>query len=267
MTKPGIKAVVFDWAGTTVDFGSFAPTAVFINLFQQVGITITPLQARSGMGMMKKDHLHHILNLEDVTTQWVTRFGDNPTEKDVTELFDNFIPMQNQSLTAYAKPIRGLDVVMRYLRENDIKVGSTTGYLRGMMDILIPKAAEYGYSPDVVVCSDEAPNGRPYPWMCYQNAIQLGVYPMSEMVKVGDTIIDIQEGINAGMISVGISVTGNMMGLIEEEIEKMPKEAFDKINAAVKEEMYAAGAHYVVDGIWDLPALIETINAEMITRK
>lgn len=258
-----IQAVILDWAGTAVDYGSFAPTAVFLRLFKSMGVEISAEDARSGMGLMKKDHLRTILSREAVSRTWIAAFNRPYQESDIDNLFDNFIPMQLAVLEDYATPIPGLHEVTGLLRERGIKIGSTTGYIRSMMDILAPKASEHGYQPDCIVCPDEVPAGRPYPWMCYQNAQKMGVYPMSAMVKVGDTLVDMEEGLNAGMWTVGLSLSGNLLGLTEAEVEAMSTEKRAIENQRAAQRLYQAGAHYVVDGIWDLPSALDKISSQI----
>lgn len=258
-----IQAVILDWAGTAVDYGSFAPTAVFLRLFKSMGVEISAEDARSGMGLMKKDHLRTILSREAVSRTWIAAFNRPYQESDIDNLFDNFIPMQLAVLEDYATPIPGLHEVTGLLRERGIKIGSTTGYIRSMMDILAPKASEQGYQPDCIVCPDEVPAGRPYPWMCYQNAQKMGVYPMSAMVKVGDTLVDMEEGLNAGMWTVGLSLSGNLLGLTEAEVEAMSTEKRAIENQRAAQRLYQAGAHYVVDGIWDLPSALDKISSQI----
>ena len=258
-----IKAVILDWAGTTVDYGSFAPTAVFLRLFESQGIHITAEDARSGMGLMKKDHLRTILSRPAVAEAWKAAHGTPHSEADINILFENFVPMQLAVLTEFAQPIPGLLSVVKDLRARGIKIGSTTGYIRSMMDVLTPKARENGYEPDCIVCPDEVPNGRPYPWMCYQNAIQLNTYPMQAMVKVGDTLVDIEEGLNAGMWTVGLSQTGNLMGLSEAEVKALSVEDRESANQRIAAQFYQAGAHYVIEGIWDLPVILKNIESRL----
>jgi phosphonoacetaldehyde hydrolase len=258
-----VKAVILDWAGTAVDYGSFAPTSVFLRLFESQQITITPEDARSGMGLMKKDHLRAILNRPAVAKAWRSVHGRDSTEADVENLFSNFVEKQIAALEEYAEPIPGLLEVAAVLRTAGIKIGSTTGYLRAMMDVLAPKARQYGYEPDSLVCPDDVPAGRPYPWMCYQNAIKLDVYPMQAMVKVGDTLVDIAEGLNAGMWTVGISLTGNLMGLRPDEINRLPADTLEKEHARIAGQLFQAGAHYVIKGIWDLPTVLEDIRLRL----
>ena len=258
-----LKAVVLDWAGTAVDYGSFAPTAVFLRLFESRGLKITADDARSGMGLMKKDHLRTILALPAVAKAWKVEHGISASEADIDYLFNDFVPMQTSVLKEFAEPIPGLLSVVKELRERKLKIGTTTGYLRQMMEVLAPKAKENGYEPDCIVCPDEVPAGRPYPWMCYQNAIQLGVHPMQAMVKVGDTLPDIEEGLNAGMWTVGLSLTGNLLGLNEEEAKSLALEERYRLRKKIEAQLYQAGAHYVIDGIWDLPDMLNDIESRL----
>ncbi len=258
-----VKAVILDWAGTAVDYGSFAPTAVFLRLFESQGVPITAEDARSGMGLMKKDHLRMILSRPPVSEAWKAAHGAPYSDADVDDLFENFVPMQLAVLKEFAEPIPGLLDVVKDLRARNIKIGSTTGYIRSMMDVLAPKARENGYEPDCIICPDEVPNGRPYPWMCYQNAIQLNVYPMQAMVKVGDTLVDIEEGLNADMWTVGISQTGNLFGLSEAEVKATPLEERKAANQKIASQLYQAGAHYVIEGIWDLPVVLNDIESRL----
>ncbi|MBC7876191.1 MAG: phosphonoacetaldehyde hydrolase [Anaerolineales bacterium] len=255
-----LKAVILDWAGTAVDYGSFAPTAVFLRLFENQNVKIAVEDARSGMGLMKKDHLRTILARPQVAEAWKTAHGKPASEDDIDSLFNSFVPLQLSVLKEFAEPIHGLLDVVKELREREVKIGTTTGYLRSMMEVLAPKAKENGYEPDCTVCPDEVPAGRPYPWMCYENAIQLGVFPMQAMVKVGDTLPDIEEGLNAGMWTVGLSLTGNLLGMNESEVNLLSPEDRDHAINKIETQLYQAGAHYVIDGIWDLPDVLDDIE-------
>ncbi len=258
-----VKAVILDWAGTAVDYGSFAPTAVFMRLFESRGAKITTNDARSGMGLMKKDHLRKILSIPSVAQAWHAEHGSDPSDLDIENLFNDFVGLQLSVLRDYAQPIPGLLEVADKLRARSIKIGSTTGYIRPMMNILAHEAKQKGYEPDCIVCPDEVPAGRPLPWMCYQNAIQLGVYPMHAMVKVGDTIPDIDEGLNAGMWTVGLSLTGNLLGLNEEEVGALSPAEKDNACERIEAQLYQAGAHFVIDGIWDLPDVLDEIESRL----
>jgi phosphonoacetaldehyde hydrolase len=258
-----VKAVILDWAGTAVDYGSFAPTEVFVRLFESRGIRITHEEARSGMGLMKKDHLLKILSIPAVASAWHAEHGKDLTEADIENFFKDFVCLQTPVLQEYAEPIPGLLDVIDGLRTRSIMIGSTTGYLRAMMDILAPEAKKNGYEPDCIICPDEVPAGRPYPWMCYQNAMQMGVYPMHAMVKVGDTLVDIEEGLNAGMWTVGLSLTGNLMGMSQDQVKALPEPERKKACERIESQLYEAGAHFVIEGIWDFPKILDEIEARL----
>jgi len=258
-----LKAAILDWAGTTVDYGSFAPTAVFIRLFEEEGVAISAEDARSGMGLMKKDHLRTILSRPAVAQAWQSAHGRPASAEDIDRLFERFVPMQLSVLEMYADPIPGLATTIENLRDRHLRIGSTTGYTRPMMDVLLPAAKKRGYSPDCVVCPDEMPAGRPFPWMCYQNAIQLEVFPMEAMVKVGDTLVDIEEGLNAGMWTVGVSLTGNMLGLSERQVQALTGQEREEAARRIGAQLTRAGAHVVIEGIWDLPAALDQIQTRL----
>jgi phosphonoacetaldehyde hydrolase len=255
-----LKAVILDWAGTTVDYGSFAPTAVFLKLFESWQVSIKIEHARAPMGLMKKDHLRAIAFNPEVSALWHNVHGKAVTDTDIDEMFASFVPMQLQCLKDYAQVIPGVPEAIAAFREMGVKIGSTTGYTRPMMEILAPAASANGYTPDSWVAASDVPAGRPYPWMAYQNAIQMQIFPLEAYVKIGDTLVDIEEGLNAGMWTIGLAVTGNLMGLTEAEVQSLsPDEFNDKRNLAA-EQLFEAGAHYVVDSLADCPAIIEDIN-------
>ncbi len=265
--RGNVQAVILDWAGTTVDFGSFAPTAVFMRLFEERGVTITAADARSGMGLMKKDHLRTILARPTVAAAWEAKHGGPASDEDIDSLFESFVPMQTAVVKDFAEPIPGCLDVIEEIRERGIKIGSTTGYIRSMMDVLMPVAAEKGYAPDSTVCPDEVPAGRPYPWMVYQNMMNLNVFPVEAVVKVGDTLADIEEGLNAGVWTVGLSQTGNLLGLSEDEFNKLTLDQQDEALIKVEGQLNRAGAHFVVEGIWELPFVLNEIEKRLLHGK
>jgi phosphonoacetaldehyde hydrolase len=255
-----LKAIIVDWAGTSVDFGSFAPTAAFMKVFEAQGVPITMEQARGPMGLMKKDHIRVLTHVPAIAEAWKSVHSHRPSEDDVEMMFRQFVPLQMQCLTQYADPIHGAVDVLAEWRRDGLKVGSTTGYTREMMDLLAPEAARRGFGPDEWVCPTDVPAGRPAPWMVYQNAMRLGTYPMQAMVKIGDTLPDIEEGLNAGMWTVGVALSGNELGLTEAQFAQLHNGQLDARREEISRRMYAAGAHYVVDGIWDCAPAIDEIR-------
>ncbi len=258
-----LQAVILDWAGTTMDYGCFAPAVVFREVYRRKGVDITMEQAREPMGAHKKVHIRQISQMEPVAQKWKDIHGRRPNEDDVGNMFEDFVPLQLDCLAQYADLIPGTLEAVADFRRRGMKVGSTTGYTEEMMALLCGEAEKRGYVPDATACATQVPAGRPAPWMCLQNAFDLQIYPMEAFVKVGDTLPDIAEGLNAGMWTIGLAKTGNEMGMTEAEIEMSEPEVRSAKLERAYQRMYHAGAHYVVDGIGDTPPLIDEINARL----
>lgn len=260
-----LKAIILDWAGTTMDYGCLAPAFVFVEVFRRMNIPITIEQAREPMGAHKKVHIRMISQMEPVEKMWEKVYGRRPTEDDVETMFKDFVPLQLACLADYAELIPGTLEAVADFRERGMKIGSTTGYTSDMMELLLREAQKRGYQPDSSVCASQVPEGRPHPWMCFQNAMNLKVYPMEAFVKVGDTLPDIYEGLNAGMWTIGLAKSGNEIGLTEEQYNALPVGIRNAKLARAYQRMYQAGAHYVVDTIASVPPILDEINTRIAT--
>ncbi|MGE0758611.1 MAG: phosphonoacetaldehyde hydrolase [Pirellulaceae bacterium] len=248
-----VKAVLFDWAGTTVDFGSRAPAKVFQEIFRQRGVEITEAEAREPMGRAKRDHISQITRMPRVAAAWDEHFGRSPTDQDVQDMYDEFLPLQKRVLAQHSEVIAGVSEAVAELRARGLRIGSSTGYTRELMDVVLPLAADQGYSPDVCVCSDDVAAGRPAPWMNYRAAEWLGVYPMDTIVVVDDTPIGIVAGRHAGMWTIAVSRTGNSLGLSAAEVAALPDEELEGRLRRIEADFYRAGAHLVIGGVDELP--------------
>ncbi len=258
-----LKGIILDWAGTTMDYGCYAPAVVFVEVYKRKQVPISIQEARVPMGAHKKVHIRKISQLEPVAQRWETVHGRRPTEEDIEAMFQEFIPLQLACLADYADLIPGTLDALKDFRGRGLKIGSTTGYTGDMMKLLLQEAKRRGYEPDATVCATDVPAGRPEPWMCLQNAMQLRIYPMEAIVKVGDTLPDIEEGLNAGMWTVGLAKTGNELGLNEAEIARVPADVLEARLSVARERMRQTGAHYVVDAITDVPPVLDEINARL----
>jgi len=258
-----VRAVIFDWAGTTVDYGSRAPVDAFIELFQRHGVTVTAEQARGPMGSYKKDHIRLILAMEPVAQQWHQLRGHTASGEDIEALFREFIPLQTEVIARHADVIPGVADTVETLRREGIVIGATTGYTRAMMTSLLAEAAAAGYSPESSVCADDVTAGRPAPWMAITAAMQLGIYPLQACVKVGDTLVDIAEGLNAGMWTVGITKTGNELGLSQAEVDALPQDELESRLKTASDRFFHAGAHFVIPAVAGLPVIITQINERL----
>ena len=260
-----VKAVIFDWAGTTVDFGCCAPAAVFIGVFKRKGIDISLAQARGPMGMHKRDHIRILAQLDPIAEQWSAKFGKRPTEDDVEALFAEFVPLQVDAISRHADIIPGTVETIAALRARGIKIGSTTGYNAEMMAVLTPLAAKAGYAPDCMVCVSDVKEGRPAPDMALKAAKRLGIDDTALCVKVGDTVADIKEGLNARMWSIGVADHGNEVGLSRAEFDALTPPELAARRKVAQRRLVDAGAHYVANTIRDIPTCIDTIDKRLAT--
>ncbi|MBA3531741.1 MAG: phosphonoacetaldehyde hydrolase [Ardenticatenales bacterium] len=258
-----LKAVIFDWAGTVVDYGSQAPVSVFIKLYESRGVPITLAEARGPMGTHKKVHIRQVSQLPSVVERWEAVHQRPPNEEDVEAMFQEAIKLQVACLPDYADPIPGALETVAECRRRGMKIGSTTGYTREMTEVLQVEAKKRGYEPDSTVCASDVPEARPAPWMSLLSAQQMGVYPLEAIVKVDDTIPGIDEGLNAGMWTVALAKSGNELGLNEQEIAALAPEELQSRLTRAYARMNQAGAHYVIDGIWELPRILDAINERL----
>lgn len=258
-----LKAAIFDWAGTTIDFGCVAPAVVFQGLFEARGVAVSMAEAREPMGAHKRAHIAEMMGMERIRQRWEEVHGNPPGNADVDALFAEFVPKQLNAIRDYAELIPGVPEAIAELRGQGLKIGSTSGYTREMMDILKVEGEKRGYAPDCIVAATEVPAARPAPWMAYECMRQLGVYPAEACIKVGDTPKDIQEGLNAGMWSIGVAVSGNEVGLSEAEWNTADAAEKTRRRARAYDRLAASGAHYVVDSIAEVPALLPEITARL----
>lgn len=258
-----LQAVILDWAGTTVDYGSVAPIRVLQQVFADRGIQVTEEEARRDMGILKKDHIQALLHVPRIRLAWVERQHKIPDESDVEKLFADFIPLQMKCLAEHSTLIPCVVQAVERLRARGLKIGSTTGYTRPMLEVLLREAKSQGYSPDCALCPEDVGAGRPLPWMIYENALRMKVWPLEGVVKIGDTISDIDEGLNAGTWTVGIAQTGNMIGLSQEQWQALPEGEQSTRLQTAHSKLDAAGAHHVIDALAEIDRVVNQIEARL----
>jgi phosphonoacetaldehyde hydrolase len=258
-----IRLVIFDWAGTTVDHGCFAPVAPFVEVLRQNGVAISMADARGPMGLDKKDHLRALLELPAARGQWREAHGSDPSERDVVRLFDEMVPLAVESVRMHSHVIAGVPEVVDGLRRRGIAVGSTTGYFREAADACFALAASEGYAPDASACASDVPRARPAPWMIYRNMEALGVYPAACVLKVGDTVPDVQEALAAGCWSAGVVASSNDVGLTEADLAALAPDERAGRFAAVATKLTGAGAHATMETLAELPDLIDDIDERL----
>lgn len=263
MTNSPIQAVVFDWAGTMIDFGCRAPVVALREVFAEAGVEITEAEARADMGKAKRDHVRALLAMPRIAGLWAQRHGAPATEADVDRLHDAVEPKMRAAARDCATLIPGAAELAADLRARGVKIGSTTGYTRPMMVDILPLAAEQGYAPEVVVCAGETAQGRPSPLMMWKALVELGAWPARACVKVDDAVVGIGEGLEVGAWTVGLSASGNGVGLAADELASLsPDERAARIDASAQ-ALRAAGAHYVVESVADLGPVLAEIETRI----
>jgi len=258
-----VRALITDLAGTAVDYGSCAPAGAFVELFRRHGVAIDAVQARGPMGLEKKDHIRVLSRLPEVAARWVAVHDAGCTEEDVEKLYREFIPLQLEVLPRYSRVIPGVLEAAAELAKRGVRLGATTGYNREMMETVLREVARKGFVPESAVCASDVAAGRPAPWMNFRCMEALGVFPPEAVVTIGDTVPDIDAGLNAGVWTIGVTRTGNMLGLSEEEERALsPEDLRSRLEAAAG-RMRAAGAHFVIEGFAQCLPVIDEIERRL----
>ncbi|MEX2246826.1 MAG: phosphonoacetaldehyde hydrolase [Dehalococcoidia bacterium] len=258
-----IRLVVFDWAGTTVDHGCFAPVSPFIEAFRRHGVAITVGQARGPMGLEKKDHIRALMRRPDVAAVWRDAHSREPSEADVEAVFADFVPLQLERVADASRLVPGLLDCVERLRARGVRIGATTGYFAEAARRCADAAAAQGYRPDLALCPSDVPEGRPAPWMIFRIMQELRVYPPAAVLKAGDTVPDIEEGLNAGVWSAGVTATGSIVGLTEAEFAALPLSERGRRLHDAAGTLRDAGAHDVIESVAAIPALIDEIETRL----
>jgi phosphonoacetaldehyde hydrolase len=254
--KDHFDLVIFDWAGTMVDFGCEAPVRALIEGFAAHGVAIDEATARRDMGKAKIDHVRGLLAEPAVAAAWLARHDRVSNEQDVQALIARLGPLMREHAARTSTLIPGARQTFDRLKAAGLRVASSTGYTREMMQPVLGRAAEQGYVPEHLVCSGETPAGRPSPLMIYKACAELGVWPLSRVVKVDDAVVGIAEGKAAGAYTVGVA-SGNELGLSLEGLRALP--AFERARRvdAAREVLLAAGADVAIESVADLVVALE----------
>jgi phosphonoacetaldehyde hydrolase len=266
-TENRITACILDFSGTMTDRYVIAPAIAFVNTFQKHRVPISMETARIPMGLRKDLHIQELCTLDIVRTAWEKVYGCYPNPSldkggDAARLFEDFKSIQLACIRNYGTLIPGAIETAEELRKNRIKIGATTGFIREEAAVLIEEARKQGFRFDCTVTGDEVENGaRPYPFMLYRNMALLNVPNPSCVVKVGDTLSDVGEGLYAGCWTVAVFEHSNYVNInnLEEATTISAHELACKREKARK-ILEASGAHYVIPSIRDLPRVIADIN-------
>ena len=260
-----VKALILDWSGTIADAYVLAPAVVFFEVFKKHGVEISMFEARGPMGLRKDLHIKALTETPEIRHRWKEIKGKDPDQGDVDAMFEDFVPMQLDCLRQYTGLLPGVAEVVQRLQKQGIKIGSTTGFVRPMVDVLEKDAKKQGYVPDASVAGDEVEHGaRPKPFMVYKNLDMMDVHPIQSVIKVDDTISGIGEALEAGCWGVGVSLYSNYMDIDSlAHAESLSDEEMARRLDHTNEILQKAGAHYVIDSLADSEPVIEDVNRRL----
>lgn len=258
-----LQAVVFDWAGTVIDFGSQAPMGAFVELFRRHGVGIGVDEARVPMGLPKWHHIQALGRMPRIARAWMDVHGRAFDDTDADALYAEFTPMNAASVRQHADLIPGTVETLDWLRERGLRIASTTGYNREIMEVLIPLAARQGFEPEAVVCAGDLPESRPSPMGMRYLFERMGIHDPQRVVKVDDTVPGLLEGRHAGCWTVAVLASGNALGLSAEQWRGLDAPRRTVLRNQARETLAEGDANFFIDTVADLPAVIETIEQRM----
>lgn len=258
-----LQAVIFDWAGTVIDYGCLAPVEAFVELFRREGLSLSQAQAREPMGTEKREHIRRLLAIPAIAAAWQAAKGSAASEADIDRLYRDFLPIQLATIASNAQMVPGAVALVQRLRARGLKIGANTGYNREMLALCERAALAQGYAPDCSLAAEDAPRGRPWPDLALANAQRLGVSCVQACVKVDDTVAGIQEGLAAGMWTVAVALSGNEVGLSLADWAKLPPAERNARAAAASQRLKQAGAHYVIDSVASLEVSVDDIEMRL----
>jgi phosphonoacetaldehyde hydrolase len=217
------------------------------------------------MGLRKDLHIKAMTEIPEIRERWHDIHGQYPSQADVDRMFGDFVPMQLDCLRNYTTLLPLVAETTQSLQKQGIKIGSSTGFMRSMVDILEEDARKQGYTPDASVAGDEVINGaRPKPFMVYRNLDLLDVHPIQSVIKVDDTVSGVGEALEAGCWGVGIARYSNYMDMDTlEEADSLSEDEINRRLAHTRELLQKAGAHYVIDTWEQMPDVIEDVNIRL----
>lgn len=182
-----VKLVVFDLAGTTVrDRGQV--TDAFTAALALHGIAVTPEQLSKVRGSSKREA--------------VLRFipAGPQRERRAELVYASFRQHLTHSYSSGIEPVDGAAEIFRWLRTRGVRVALNTGFDLDITELLL-RALDWkaGVAVDAVVCGDDVRQGRPAPYLIFRAMELTGTMSVHSVANVGDTVLDLEAGHNAGV--------------------------------------------------------------------
>lgn len=258
-----IRGCIFDLGGTIVDKYSRTPFISLKNCFQKRNILLDDKLIFKDMGMHKLDHIKHILKDPYIRVDWKNKFNKYP-EKGIDELkvFEDFNEIQKLNTTDYLDIIPETKRTVEYLNNRGIKIGTTTGFNKEITDLVRDKLNDnkiYINSYVSSTCLDKP--SRPAPYMIYENMNRLNINNPKRIIKVDDTKVGIEEGKNAGCITVGVYRWSTYMKICDVENEyRIPRDELESKIQESKSTLSEANPDFLIRSLDELPRIIKFLN-------
>lgn len=204
-----IALVVFDMAGTTIEDAGQVPDA-FTTVLRRHGIEITADALRAVRGASKRDAIRHFVTLHH--TSGIEALTDR--------IFNDFRDYLAQLFQAGGvKPVAGATDAFAWLHERGIRIALNTGFDRLTTDLILETVGWQTGVVDAITCGDEVALGRPAPYLIFRSMEKTSVTSVHQVMCVGDTVLDLQAGHNAG----ARYIVGVLSGAhAKEQLEKAP---------------------------------------------
>ena len=263
--KGKVRGLILDWSGSVADAYVIAPAIVFVEVFARQGVEVSMEEAREPMGLRKDLHIAEMTRDPEIRERWYKAKGSYPTQDDVDRMYSDYVPIQLDCLRQYSQLLPGVIETAKKIQADGMKIGSTTGFVRSMVDILLEEARKQGFHPDATVAGDEVVNGaRPKPFMLYRNLDLMDVHPIQSVIKMDDTGGGVSEGLEAGCWTVGLARYSNYMNINSvEEAESISEDEIQRRLAKSRDMLIKSGAHYVINEFSELLDVIPDVNARL----
>ena len=215
------------------------------------------------MGMNKHEHIQEILNDKYISRNWFKLYGQYPNSNSVMSVYDEFIKYQMDEGIKNIEILPETKNIIKWLGEHNISTGATTGFSKPIMNAIKEKLIDENIHLDKYVSSTcLGKTGRPSPYMINEIINSLSISDPKRVIKIDDTCVGINEGKNAGTLTVGVAKYSTNMKMTEYNQDKnMSKEEYVERLKCSREALWQANPDYVIDSLNELPRIINHINS------
>ncbi len=187
-----LELVIFDLGGTTIRDSGQVPEA-FVAALHAAGIEVSDEELQQARGASKREVIRRFVE---------RRCPPGAPEIDVIteEIFSAF---RDNLAARYShggvQVIPGVEETFAWLRSHQVKIALNTGFDRFITTLILQATGWTPTTVQAVVCADDVTLGRPAPYLIFHAMESLGVTDVHQVAVVGDTVLDLLAGWNAGV--------------------------------------------------------------------